>query len=48
MCPKEVTYQQEIAHVSYEVLLFAQNVVVHIQLGAQVGNVLVKNTLVRR
>ena len=36
----------KMSYVSYKVLLFAQNFVVHIQLATQVGNVFLKNVLV--
>ena len=37
-----------ISYISKEVLLFAQSLVVHVQLDAQVGNVLIKSLLVGR
>jgi hypothetical protein len=38
--------QEEISYISYEVLLFAQNLVVRVQLAAQVSKVLFINLFV--
>ena len=39
--------RMNISYVSCDVLLFAQNLIVHIQLSTQVGNVLFKNVFIR-
>ena len=39
--------RMSISYVSGDVLLFAQNLIVHIQISTQVGNVLLKNVFVR-
>jgi hypothetical protein len=45
----KVMYQpKKLSYISKEVLLFAQSLVVHVQLAAQVGNVLIKSLLVGR
>ena len=36
-------YQKKLPYISQEILLFVQNLVVHFQLVAQVGNVLFKS-----